>query len=316
MQDEILLNYEIRKSNKEKTDFIEYITTRLATSGYVPGTDIRVEEKGRGLFKSRNIIVGNPEEAQVLLGGHYDTCAWIPFPNLMAPTNPVIFWGYQILLTIMILVPTALIGFVAGVLSGNNGVVAYYAFLASLIALMIQLMVGFRNKHTANDNTSGIITLTHILENLPEEHRKRVCVIYFDNEEKGLLGSAFFYKKHKKQIKDKMLINFDCVGDGENIVTMADGKSRRDENYLLFVNSMEKNATGANVNYLCRKMKWMMFPSDQINFQKGIGVCSLKKSPIGYYVARIHTYFDTKCRKENVEYLTTAMTEFITSLPS
>ena len=176
---------------------------------------------------------------------------------------------------------------------------------------MIQLMVGFRNKHTANDNTSGIITLTHILENLPEEQRKKVCVIYFDNEEKGLLGSAFFYKKHHKQIKDKMLINFDCVGDGENIVTMADRKCRKDEKYQLFVDALRANEDEADVNYLCRKMKWMMFPSDQMNFKKGIGVCALKKSPVGYYVARIHTYFDTKCRKENVEYLTKSMCDFV-----
>ena len=157
--------------------------------------------------------------------------------------------------------------------------------------------------------------LFRYLENLPEEHRKKVCIIYFDNEEKGLLGSAFFYQKHRKQIKDKILINFDCVGDGENIVTMADGRSRKDELYPLFVDSLKKHETGANVNYLCRKMKWMMFASDQANFRKGIGVCALKKSPIGYYVARIHTYFDTNCRQENVEYLTKAMTDFITELP-
>ena len=314
MQDEILLNYEIRKSNKEKTTFISYLMERLKKAGYIPETDIRVEEKGHGLFKSRNIIVGNPEEATVLFGGHYDTCAWIPFPNLMAPTNPIIFWGYQIVLTLMIFISAALVGFVAGVLSDNNGVVAYYTFLFSLIALVIQLMFGYRNKHTANDNTSGIITLTHILENLPEEHRKKVCVIYFDNEEKGLLGSSFFYQKHKKEVKDKMLINFDCVGDGDNIVTMADSRCRKDELYPLFVDALKTKETDADVNYLCRKMKFMMFPSDQANFQKGIGVCSLRKSPIGYYVARIHTYFDTICRKENIDYLTKSMIEFVTKL--
>ena len=314
MQDPILQNYEIRKSNKQKTEFIAYITDRLAKSGYNPETDITVEEKGFGIFKSRNIVVGNPAEAEVLLGGHYDTCAWMPFPNVMAPTNPVLFWGYQILLTVMILVSTALVGFVAGLLSGNNGVVAYFAFLIALIALMLQLMFGFRNKHTANDNTSGIITLTHILESLPEEHRKKVCVIYFDNEEKGLFGSSFFYKKHRKQIKDKMLINFDCVGDGENIVTMADRKCRKDAKYALFTEALKQNEAGAGVTYLCRKMKFMQFPSDQMNFKKGIGVCALKKSPIGYYVARIHTCFDTKCRKENVEYLTKAMVEFAEKL--
>lgn len=314
MQDEILVRYEIRKSNKQKTVFIEYLKDRLAKSGYNPETDIIVEEKGKGLFKSRNIVVGNPTEAEVLFGAHYDTCAWMPFPNFMAPTNPVLFWGYQILLTIMIFVSAGLIGFVVGLICGNDSAVAYFSFLIALIVLMIQLMFGFRNKHTANDNTSGIIALTQILENLPEEQRKKVCVIYFDNEEKGLFGSSFFYKKHRKHIKDKMLINFDCVGDGKNIVTMADRKCRADEKYRLFVDALKKEETEFDVKYLCRKMKWMMFPSDQVNFKKGIGVCSLKKSPLGYYVARIHTYFDTKCREENIAYLTTAMKEFVEKL--
>ncbi len=313
MQDEILLKYEIRKSNKEKTAFIDYMKERLAKAGYEPEKDIRIEEKGRGLLKSRNIVVGNPEEAEVLFGGHYDTCAWMPFPNLMAPTNPVLFWGFQILLVVMMIVPTALIGFVAGFIF-DSGAVAYFVFLGALIVLLIQLMVGFRNKHTANDNTSGIITLTRILESLPEEQRSRVCVVYFDNEEKGLLGSAFFFNKHKKQIKDKMLINFDCVGDGDHIVTMANGKSRDDAKYPLFVEALEKAEKSSQVQYLCRKMKFMLFPSDQANFKKGIGVCSLKKSPVGMYVARIHTYFDTKCRQENVDYLTKAMVEFVGKL--
>ncbi len=313
MQDEILSKYEIRKSNKQKTAFIEYIKERLVKAGYDAATEITVEEKGHGLFKSRNIVVGNPEKAKVLFGGHYDTCAWMPFPNLMTPTNPLLFWGYQIVLTAMILVSTAFVGFVLGLIT-NNGAVAYFGFLVTLIALMIQLMVGFRNKHTANDNTSGVITLTHILEVLPEEQREKICVIYFDNEEKGLFGSSFFYQKHRKQIKDKMLINFDCVGDGDNIVTMADRKSRKDPNYPLFVEALKKEEASADVTYLCRKMKFMMFPSDQMNFKKGIGVCSLKKSPIGYYVARIHTYFDTKCREENVRYLTKSMKEFVEKL--
>lgn len=314
MQDEILLNYEIRKSNKEKTAFIAYLKERLTKSGYDPEKDIVIEEKGKGLFKSRNIVVGNPEKAEVLFGGHYDTCAWMPFPNFMAPTNPVLFWGYQIVLTVMIFVSAALVGFLAGLFFGGNGAVAYFTFLIALILMMIQMMFGFRNKHTANDNTSGIITLTHILENLPQEQRDKACVIYFDNEEKGLFGSAFFYKKHRKQIKGKMLINFDCVGDGENIVTMADGKCRKDPKYQLFVDALKQEEKAFNGKYLCRKMKFMQFPSDQMNFKKGIGVCSLKKSPIGYYVARIHTCFDTKCRMENVEYLTKSMVEFVEKL--
>lgn len=313
MQDEILLKYEIRKSNKEKSVFIAYLTERLKKAGYNPETDIVVEEKGKGLFKSRNIVVGDPKEAKVLLGAHYDTCAWMPFPNVMAPTNPVLFWGFQILLALMLMGFAGLIGFVIGFFL-HNGEVAYFVFLTALILLMIQMMFGIHNKHTANDNTSGIITLTHILESLPEEQRKKVCVIYFDNEEKGLFGSSFFYSKHKKQIKDKMLINFDCVGDGEHIVTMADKCSRKDAIYSLFTESFEKAEKEFDVIYLCRKMKFMLFPSDQINFKKGIGICALKKWKIGYCVARIHTCFDTKCREENIAYLTQTMKTFIEKL--
>ena len=313
MEDFILTQYEVRKSNRQKTAFIEYIKSRLARSGYDPETEIKIEEKGKGLFKSRNIVVGNPDTAEVFIGAHYDTCAWLPFPNLMAPTNPLLFWGYQVVLTVMILLLATVIAFPVGLIF-DNAEVTYFTFLGALLLIMLQLMFGFRNSHTANDNTSGVITLTRILETLPQEERSKVCVIYFDNEEKGLFGSAFFYKKHKKQVKDKLLINLDCVGDGRNIVTMADRRARKDKKYALLVEALEQEAANTDVRYVCRKMKFMMFPSDQMNFKKGIGVCALKSSPIGMFVGRIHTYFDTKCREENIKYLTRAIGEFVRKL--
>ena len=312
MQDEILMQYEIRKTNKEKTVFLEYMKNRLAKAGYTPDM-IAIEEKGKGIMKSRNLVVGNPDTAKVLLGGHYDTCAWMPFPNVMAPTNPILFWGYQVILTVGILLFATLVGFAAGWIT-RNAVIAYDVFLLALLALMYQLMFGFRNRHTANDNTSGVITLTRLLESLPEEQRSKVCVIYFDNEEKGLFGSSFFYKKHRKQIKNKLLINFDCVGDGENVVTMADAKARKDAAYQLLAEEFQAEEAQHEIRYHNRKMGFMMFPSDQMNFKKGIGVCTLKKSPIGMYVARIHTHRDTQCREENITYLTKATARFIQKL--
>lgn len=98
MIDKILEQYEVRKSNKEKTAFIDYLKDRLSQSGYDKDNDIKVEEKWKGILKTRNIVVGNPEEAKIFITAHYDTCAVIPFPNLLSPTNPVIFWGFQIFL--------------------------------------------------------------------------------------------------------------------------------------------------------------------------------------------------------------------------
>lgn len=313
MVDKILEQYEVRKSNKEKTIFIDYLKDRLSQCGYDKENDIKIEEKWKGILKTRNIVVGNPEEAEIFITAHYDTCAVIPFPNLLSPTNPVIFWGFQFFLVFIILFLGVLVA-VPVMLLTENALITYYAFLATLILLMFQLMIGYRNKHTANDNTSGIITITRILEALSPEDRKKICAVYFDNEEKGLFGSSFFAGKHKNVRKNKLLINFDCVGDGENIVFMAKGKARSDKNYSLLVETLKSGAVNFDGNCLCKKMKPIMFPSDQANFEKGIGVCALKKSPIGMYAARIHTPFDTKCREENIEFLSECMVEFMKAL--
>lgn len=60
------------------------------------------------------------------------------------------------------------------------------------------------------------------------------------------------------------------------------------------------------------EMKFMMFGSDQMHFDKGVGVCALRKSLVGMYAARIHTPFDTKCREENISYLVDGMIRYLT----
>lgn len=308
--DEILQKYEIRKSNKEKTEFIEYMKNRLEKSGYDKEADIQIEEKGKGIFKSRNIVVGDPGKAKILLSAHYDTCAMLPFPNLMSPTNVGLFVGYQLLITVFLMVLSLLPAFVASFWI-EDGFIIYYIWLLSLWLFLLQLMFGYRNNHTANDNTSGVIAITHILESLPEEAREKVCVIYFDNEEKGLFGSDFFYTYHKKQVKDKLIFNIDCVGDGEYVTFLSKKKAREDKDYDLLMEILEEKVASHDVTFLNRKVKPMMFASDQMHFVKGVGVCSLKKSPIGMYVARIHTPFDTKCREENINYLVDGIGEYI-----
>lgn len=310
MQDIILQEYQVRKSNKEKTEFIDYIKNRLSHAGYDAENDITIEEKGKGILKSRNIVVGDPKTAKVFFTAHYDTCAVLPFPNLMAPTNPVLFVLFQLILVVLIFG----IGFLFTLLftiATNNAFDPGLVMIIFVYAFLFYMLFGYRNKHTANDNTSGVVTITHILEALPEEDRSKVCVVYFDNEEKGLFGSSFFYDKHKKQMNDKLLINFDCVGDGRDIVVLGKKKARKDALYESFLQSFESTKCCHDVEFLSRDMLPMMFGSDQMHFNKGVGVCALRKSPIGRYVARIHTPFDTICREENVNYIVDAMKRFV-----
>ena len=310
MNDQILENYQIRKTNKEKTEFIGYVKERLAANGYDPERDITVEEKWKGIFWTRNIIVGDPDKAKVLLTAHYDTCALLPFPNLMAPTSPLLFIAYQLFLVVMIFLVATIPALITGLFT-KAPMTIYYVFELSLILFLVQVMFGFKNRHAANDNTSGVVTLTRVLESLPEEHREKVCVIYFDNEEKGLFGSMHFAEKHKDVAKHTLMVNLDCVGDGETIVSLAKKEAMGHELYPVFAETMERNSAYFEGSIQCRKMLPMMFPSDQSNFKKGIGVCALNASPLGMYCARIHTPKDTVCREENVKVLAEAMVEFV-----
>lgn len=310
MKDIILQNYEVRKSNKEKNAFIDYIKTRLGNAGYDVEKDIAIEEKGKGILKSRNIVVGNPKTAKVFFTAHYDTCAMLPFPNLMTPTNPVLFIIFQLFLVVLIF-GIALLFTVFFMIVTNEMFDPGIVMMVFLYAFLFYMLFGYRNKHTANDNTSGTITITKILEVLPAEDREKVCVVYFDNEEKGLFGSSFFYEKHKKDMNNKLLINFDCVGDGRDIVVLGKTKARKDELYESFIHAFESCKARYDVEFLSRNMLPMMFGSDQMHFNKGVGVCALRKSVFGRYVARIHTPFDTVCREENVKYIVESMKRFV-----
>lgn len=312
MQDEILQLFQTRKSNKEKDKFADYLSSRLIKAGYSE-EDIHLQTKGKGLFRTRNIIVGNPDEAKVIIGAHYDTCALSPVPNFMAPTNPFLFLLTQVLIVVVVILLAGIVSYCAMLIS-DSPVIGYFAFLGAMILLLIQLMFGFKNPHTANDNTSGTITITRILETLEPEFRNKVCAVYFDNEEKGLFGSDFFASKHKDAKKNKILINFDCVGDGQYLVTMAKKRARKETHYQAFIDTLQKHSSGKNLKYRARKMLPMMFPSDQIYFRKGIGVCALKRSPLGLYCARIHTPFDTHCREDNIQFLTESLVDYISQL--
>ena len=167
---------------------------------------------------------------------------------------------------------------------------------------------GFKNKHNKNDNTSGVACVLSLAKS---NYKEDVAFVLFDNEEKGLLGSSFFYDKHKKEMNNKLLINFDCVGDGRDIVVLGKLKARKDGLYENFLQAFRSYEGQYDVEFLPRNMKPMMFGSDQMHFAKGVGVCALRKSLIDRYVARIHTPFDTICREENIDYIVASMKRFV-----
>lgn len=293
---EILEKYQIRKTKAQKNAFISFLQEKVGKMGYAS----KLEAGRRG---SCNIVVGDVDNAKVVYTAHYDTCPVLPFPNFITPKNFLIYLLYQILLSAAILAVaygSQILIDKAALLLKFNGNIAYFLELAVFYGIICLLFLGPANKHTANDNTSGVTTLLEIMANLPDEKKNEVAFVFFDLEEMGLVGSSSFAQKHKKVMKEKLLINFDCVSDGDHILLVLRKKSKA------YKDALEKAYVSNELFNVEVADKGVFYPSDQMNFVCGVGVAALKKSKFInlLYMDRIHTKKDTVYTEENIEFLT------------
>ena len=311
---EVLQNWEVRKSKQQKEDFRGWLCRQLEAAGYAPQV-----EKHKTLWASHNVVAGDPDKAKVLLTAHYDTCAVLPFPNFITPRSLFWYLAYQLVLCVVIFLAAALMMAALEVLAFCVGVVlvlaeridsrtvgemmVYAAPLLYYLALLVcfwWMLDGKANRHTANDNTSGVVTLLELALALPEELRQEVCFVWFDNEERGLLGSGAFAAKHKQTAKTALVINFDCVGDGDSLQFFPAKRLKKTELPQL----LEESYLAAGEKTVEVVRGFGFYPSDQAKFHRGVGVCALKKSPVcGYYMDKIHTRRDTVLDEENVALL-------------
>ena len=291
----IMAGMQVRKSKKQKADFRAWLCGELEAAGYAP----RVE-KG---FAARNVVAGDPKRAKVLLTAHYDTQPVLPVPNFITPRNLFFFVLYQVAIVLPLFIVVAV---VEGLLFSFAPEAALWWLMplasVGICAFFIWwLMDGKANQHTANDNTSGVLTLLETALALPPEHRDRVCFVFFDNEEKGMFGSAAFAKKHKQVKKKTVVLNFDCVSDGDSIQFYPQKGLKKDAAALADIEAAFLPSDGKDVQVV---RGFGFYPSDNGNFKRGCGVCALKhKKVIGYYMDRIHTAKDTIFDEANIELL-------------
>ncbi len=286
---DIFSKYEVRKTKKQKNIFIEYTKQKAVDEGY----SVCVE---KGMFGTRNIIVGNPDTAKVIYTAHYDTCTRLPFPNFLTPKNFGIYLLYNLVIVLGFFAVAFFIGLTVGFVSALLGLEASIgSMIAQLVyfVLLFFMLFGPANKHTANDNTSGVTVLFGIMKALPKEQRDKVAIVFFDFEEMGLIGSSSFASKHKNVKNNTLLINFDCVSDGKDIMVLT--KTHTD---------ILSNAYRSNEDIQVDVTNKAFYPSDQAKFKKGVGVAAFKKTKKGMlYINRIHTSKDTVYRRENIDFL-------------
>lgn len=296
----IFEQYQTRKTKKQKSAFIELMKEHFP--------DITVQEGG--FPKCRNLIVGDVENAKVILTAHYDTCSRLPFPNLIAPKNILLTLLYSVLIIVPLIAMIVLANWIVGMYT-NNFIVRYSVSLVLYLAFMLLLLSGPPNKHTANDNTSGVIVLCELIGILTAQQKEKVAFVFFDHEETGLLGSTLFHKRYKAVMDDKLLINFDCVSDGNHIMVSANKSARNsygDQLKAAFLPTEEKSI-------LFTRSERTYYPSDQIGYKKSVAIAALKRKRFfGFYMNRIHTSRDTQFDKRNITLLCDSILRFLKSL--
>ena len=261
-----------------------------------------------GSFHSCNLVIGDPQRARYLVTAHYDTCARLPFPNLITPCNFWTFLLYQIFICLMLMLPALAVGGLVGYLLHSFDI-GYFLFVVLLWAAIVLMLIGPANSSNVNDNTSGVVTLLEIARSIPELHRKNVCFVLFDLEEAGLIGSASYKKKHKREIPSQLVLNLDCVGEGDDIYFFPTAKLKKSKERLA---PLQKLAGGYGKKSIAVRTKgFSIYPSDQSNFPYGVGICALKRGWAGLYLSRIHTPRDTVLDETNVNILRAALTTLI-----
>ena len=301
---DVLHQFPVRKSKKQKQAFRDAVQSYVKSLGY----ESAVEKGSMGV---RNLVIGDPKRAKYLVTAHYDTCARLLWPNFVTPCNGFVYWSYQVGLILILMIAASLLTALVCLIAGT-GEIASFVATTSYWAMLLLMMVGPANKHNANDNTSGVVTVLEILRTLPENQRSKVCFVLFDLEEAGLLGSAAYRKAHKKETENQVVLNLDCVGDGDHILLMPTKKLKKDAKKLAPI----YKACGyfGEKSILVKDKGYCFYPSDQKNFPYGMGIGAfhIKKS-IGHYYSRIHTPKDRVLDQTNVNILRAALTTLISS---
>lgn len=291
--DELLQHHQVRRTRAQKTAFLEYAKNSCEKMGY----SCQIEEH-KGMPASRNLIVGDIETAQAVFMAHYDTCSEMPLPNLVFPKNKPLTILVQMPLILAMVALALGAGFLLESWTGDPRY-QMVGFLIVYWAMFLLIFLGPANRHTANDNTSGTAALLQIMQEMPAAHRNQAAFIFFDNEEFGKVGSKQYAKAHPGIMEGKVVLNLDCIGDGDDFMIVAPKKA--DDTLITLFRQCFQDGQGKRALHCSAKNTH--YNSDQLSFPNAVAIAACQKNALGYFIPRIHTRRDVICEKANLDYI-------------
>jgi len=272
LRGQLFASHQVRRTWRQKSAFIKWVCDYAQKCGI----SAEVEACGKHI-RSRNIVLGDIDKARTIITAHYDTCAWMPFGAGMTPGC------WPVIVTIELIQ------------------------IVFLLPILLIMFFGPSNRHTANDNTSGVLLVLSLMEKLKD--KPGVAFVLFDNEEIGLLGSQAFIKAHPQAAR-RFVLNLDCVGEGKTLLYTGSKLGMKMPQAKRLLDAMERIAPERGFAAVSGAFPQWLYPSDQMLFPRGTAIAALKGKKV-LYMNRIHTHRDTMLEDANIECLVQVIAESI-----
>lgn len=300
---DVLKNHPVRRTGKQKRSFRDAVQSYAENCGYVVTTE-------SGKSGSRNLVIGDPETARYLITAHYDTPVALWVSRALAPCSLVSFLMSQTMTMVGLLLPAAVAAGVTAYLTPGTRL-WYPAAVAAVCLTFMWMLWGPANRRNANGNTSGVVAVLETMSSMPRIMRDRVCFVLFDKSEPMGAGAASYRRKHRQTSDKQLVLNLDCVGDGDILMMFPAKRVRKDAALMERLCAMER-ACGERSIQVWQKGSGL-FLSDQKSFPRGIGICALRKKRFIRRVGRIHTIRDNVLEYTNINILRACLITFISS---
>lgn len=293
--------FPVRRTAEEKAALRAYVEEHASACGF--SSKVEVLEN-----KHHNLVVGDPDTAKVIFCAHYDTPANSLVPNLMLPRNPLLGMTYQLGIPILLALVSLGVAYGIKALLSLSMALWVVLYLVLYFALFFGVMRRGANPHNKNDNTSGVAALLSLME---QTQGQNVAFLLFDNEEKGTLGSKAYAKAHREAMADKLVLNLDCVGNGQHFLFLAKEGAERHASYAALTATV-KGGDGYEVHFF--PLKGSMSNSDYKHFPDGISVMACRRGRVGFYTPYIHTVKDTVADERNITFLAERLSAFVAAI--
>ena len=270
-------DYPVRRKAREKEAMRSYLMGTLRSLGYAPSLETD-SSLLRGISPTTNVVVGDPEQARVILAAHCDTGLRELFPPLLCPTRPVTYVLYQMLTPVAWLLGSFALSLAVSMPLHRPGLMMPL-FLVLLIAGLLYLRFGPSETRTLNDNTSGVAALLETAKRLTPRWRGKVCFVFFDAGSGGTKGAKAFRRRHSS-VKEKNFIVLDSVGVGDELLLLPSKYARWNGELLDALNQSFADAeTPAGKSVFLKTDGLTYYPSDNRAFRYSVAVCAVTKMP-------------------------------------